>query len=179
MGLHTVSRHDTDRYPLELMNTVLGRGMSSRLFKEVREKRGLAYAVGSGVSLHHDIGLLGVSAGVSPENARETIDCIIHEMDRMAQEPVGDDELAKAKEFRIGNFRLSLESPMSLAQRTGESLLTMGEIEPVEEIVAKLEAVTHEDVQRVAADIVRRDNIAVSVVGPGVEEHEIAELVAA
>jgi predicted Zn-dependent peptidase len=179
MGLHTVSRHDPDRYPLELMNTVLGRGMSSRLFKEVREKRGLAYAVGSGVSLHHDTGLLGVSAGVSPENARETISVISEELRKMADEPVGADELAKAKEFRVGNFRLSLESPMALAQRAGEALLTMGEIESVDEIIRKLEAVQPADIQRVASAMVHADNVAMSVVGPGVEEDEIAELLAA
>ncbi|MEX2238916.1 MAG: pitrilysin family protein [Dehalococcoidia bacterium] len=179
MGLHTISRHDPDRYPLELLNTVLGRGMSSRLFKEVREKRGLAYAVGSGVSLHHDVGLLGISAGVSPENAKETVQCIVEELEKLVDEPVGAGELAKGKEFRVGNFRLSLESPMSLAQRAGESLLTMGEIEPVEEVVAKLEAVNAQDIQRVAADIIRRDNIAISVVGPGIEQAEIAELIAA
>jgi predicted Zn-dependent peptidase len=179
MGLHTVSRHDPERYPLELMNTVLGRGMSSRLFKEVREKRGLAYAVGSGVSLHHDTGLLGVSAGVSPENARETIKVIVDELEKMAGEPVGADELAKAKEFRVGNFRLSLESPMALAQRAGEALLTMGEIEPVEDVIAKLEAVTPDDIQRVAGAVVRTDNVAVSVVGPGVERDEVADLIAA
>lgn len=179
MGLHTVSRHDPKRYPLELMNTILGRGMSSRLFKEVREKRGLAYAIGSGVSLHHDTGLLGVSAGVSPENAKETIRVIVDELKRMADEPVGDDELARAKEFRTGNFKLSLESPMSLAQRTGESLLTTGKIETAEEIVARLEAVTKEDIKSIAAELTDKGNIAVSVVGPGIEEAEVTELLAA
>ncbi|MPZ24207.1 MAG: hypothetical protein GEU28_11855 [Dehalococcoidia bacterium] len=179
MGLHTVSRHDPERYPLEILNTVLGRGMSSRLFKEVREKRGLAYAVGSGVSLHHDTGLLGVSAGVSPENAKETIEVIVQEIRRMADEPVGTDELTKAKDFRVGNFRLSLESPMALAQRAGESLLTTGEIEPVEDVVARLEAVTPDDILRVAAGLADEQNVAISVVGPGVQDAEIAALVAA
>jgi predicted Zn-dependent peptidase len=179
MGLHTISRHNPERYPLEILNTILGRGMSSRLFKEVREKRGLAYAVGSGISLHHDLGLFGISAGVSPENAPETLKVIVQELRKMADEPVGNDELAKAKEFRVGNFRLSLESPMSLAQRAGEALLTMGEIEPVDEVVAKLEAVTPNDLQKVAGDTFHADNIAVSVVGPGVAEEEIGQLLAA
>jgi predicted Zn-dependent peptidase len=97
----------------------------------------------------------------------------------MADEPVGADELAKAKEFRVGNFRLSLESPMALAQRAGEALLTMGEIESVDEIIRKLEAVQPADIQRVASAMVHADNVAMSVVGPGVEEDEIAELLAA
>ena len=115
----------------------------------------------------------------SGENAPETIKVIIEELRKTADEPVGDDELAKAKEFRVGNFRLSLETPMALAQRAGEALLTMGEIEPVDEVVAKLEAVTPADLQKVAGDTFRSDNIAVSVVGPGVAEEEIGQLLAA
>ena len=97
-----------------ILNAVLGRGMSSRLFKEVRERRGLAYSVGSSVSRHSDTGMLGISAGVSPENLREAVTVILDELEKLTQEPVGEDELTKARDYTIGSFRLSLESSMAL-----------------------------------------------------------------
>lgn len=176
LGLRALSRRDPDRYTLQLLNSVLGRGMSSRLFKEVRERRGLAYSVGSSISRHNDTGLLAISAGVSPENLKEAFAVILTELRKLVEEPVGEEELTKARDYTIGNFRLSLETAMALGQRAGESLLTMGEIEPVETVVEELAAVTAADIQRVAARILRGDNLAVSVVGPGASEEELREL---
>jgi len=178
LGLPALPRSDPDRYALMVLNSVLGRGMSSRLFKEVRERRGLAYSVGSAVSRHSDTGLLAVSAGVSPENVPEAVQVILEELEKLTQEPVGDDELTKARDYTIGSFRLSLETPMALGQRAGESLLTLGEIEPVESVVEKLRAVGPEDLIRVARRVLRRERAALSVVGPGVEEEALLEMVA-
>ena len=83
LGLPALPRRDPDRYALMVLNSVLGRGMSSRLFKEVRERRGLAYSVGSSVSRHSDTGMLGVSAGVSPENVREAVRVILEELEKL------------------------------------------------------------------------------------------------
>jgi predicted Zn-dependent peptidase len=174
--MRSVSRTDPDRYPLMILNAVLGRGMSSRLFKEVRERRGLAYSVGSSVSRHADTGMLGISAGVSPENVGEAVRVILAELDKLTQERVGDEELAKARDYTVGSYRLSLESSMALGQRAGESLLTLGEIEPVEEVVDKLRAAGSEDLLRVGQRLLRRDRVALSVVGPGVEEGALEEL---
>lgn len=176
MGLPALSRSDPDRYALMVLNSLLGRGMSSRLFKEVRERRGLAYSVGSSVSRYSDTGMLVISAGVSPEKAAETISVILEELDKLVQERVPDEELARARDYTVGNFRLSLESPMSLAQRAGEALLTMGEIEPIEDVVAKLRAVSAEDLSRVARRILRREKAALALVGPNVEEAPVLEL---
>jgi predicted Zn-dependent peptidase len=176
LALPALSRKDPDRYVLMVLNAVLGRGMSSRLFKEVRERRGLAYSVGSGVSRHADTGLLNVSAGISPENVGEAVKVILAELDKLTQEPVGEGELRKARDYTVGSFRLSLESPMALAQRAGESLLTMGEIEPIESVVEKLRAVTAEDVMRVARRVLVRKKAALAVVGPDVNEDALAEL---
>ena len=175
IGLPALARDDPDRYILMILNAVLGRGMSSRLFKEVRERRGLAYSVGSSVSRYADTGTLGVSAGVSPEKVTEAVPVIMQELEKLAQEPVGADELKKATDYTVGSFRLSLESTMALGQRAGESLLTMGEIEPIEDVVAKLRAVTADEVMRVGQRVVRRERAAIALVGPEASEEELLE----
>jgi predicted Zn-dependent peptidase len=167
IALHALPRKDPDRYPLQVMNTILGRGMSSRLFKEVRERRGLAYSIGSGVSRYNDIGTMSVSAGVTLEHLEEATQVIRDELFKMRDEPVSEEETMKARDFSTGNFRLGLESTMALAQRAGESLLTMGEVEPIEDIVAGINAVTPDDVQRVAARLFHPAGFAMAVVGPG------------
>ena len=167
LALYALPRKDPDRYSLQILNTLLGRGMSSRLFKEVRERRGLAYSVGSGVSRYNDTGTMSVSAGVTLENLEEATKVIRDELFRLRDEPVGDEEMEKARDFSTGNFRLGLESTMALAQRAGESLLSTGEIEPVETVVASMRAVTAADVERVAQRLFRPGGFSMAVVGPG------------
>lgn len=167
IAMYGLARLDPDRYALQIMNTVLGRGMSSRLFREVREKRGLAYSVGSGASRYSDIGTVGVSAGVTLENLEEATQVIRDELFKLRDEQVSPEELEKARDFSTGNFRLGLESTMALAQRAGESLLQTGEIEPVDDVVASLRAVTAADVQRVAQRIFKPGGFSMAVVGPG------------
>jgi predicted Zn-dependent peptidase len=179
LGLRALSRTDPDRYALLILNSILGRGMSSRLFKEVRERRGLAYAVGSGLSRHNETGLLSITAGVSPEKLREATQVIVEEVFRLSGEPVPEEEMARGRDYTVGTFRLSLETSMALAQRAGENLLTTGEIEPIEEVVAKLEAVTADDVMRVARRLFRRDGVSAAAVGPGASQEEMAALLAA
>jgi len=170
LGLPALPRRDPDRYALMILNSILGRGMSSRLFREVRERRGLAYSVGSSVSRYSDTGMLGISAGVSPENLGEAVKVILEELEKLVQERVEVEELTKARDYTVGSFRLSLESSMALGQRAGESLLVLGEIEPIEEVVEKLRAVDADDLVRVAQRLLKRENAVLSVVGPDVEE---------
>lgn len=179
IALYALPRRDPDRYALMVLNTVLGRGMSSRLFKEVRERRGLAYSVGSGVARYNDIGVMNVSAGVTLDNLEETTRVIHEELFRLTTEPVGDDEIEKARDYAIGNFRLSLESTGALAQRAGESLLMLGEIEPVQDVVAAIAAITPADVQRVAQRLFRRGAFAMAVVGPGGDADRLSKILAA
>ncbi len=176
LGLPALSREDPDRYILMILNAVLGRGMSSRLFKEVRERRGLAYSVGSSVSRYSDTGVLGVSAGVSPEKLEEAVSVILQELEKMTEERVGEEEMKKARDYTIGSFRLSLESTMALGQRSGESLLTLGAIEPIETVVEKLREVTADDVLRVAQRVLRRSRAALALVGPELPEESLTEL---
>jgi predicted Zn-dependent peptidase len=176
IGLRAIPRNDPDRYPLTILNNILGRGMSSRLFKEVRERRGLAYSVGSSVSRHLDTGTMSVSMGVTAENMHEAITVSLGELRRLVDEPAPEEELTKARDYAAGSFRLGLESAMSLGQRAGESLLMLGEIEPVDEVVASLKAVTAEDVQRVARRLFRSDNLALAVVGPQADPEALRSL---
>ena len=120
-----------------------------------------------------------IGAGVSPEKVAETTTVIKEELMKLVQEPVGDEELTKARDYTIGSFRLGLETPMALAQRAGDQLLMLGKIEPIDEVVAKLRAVSAKDVQRVAQRLFRNDNFSMSLVGPGADEKELAELLAA
>jgi predicted Zn-dependent peptidase len=167
ISLHALPRKDPDRYPLMVMNTILGRGMSSRLFKEVRERRGLAYSVGSGVARYNDIGTMNISAGVTLDHLEEATEVIRAELFKLRDEAPGQEEVDKARDFSVGNFRLGLESTMALAQRAGESLLMLGEIEPIEDVVASIGAVTPAEVQRVAQRLFKPGGFAMAVVGPG------------
>jgi predicted Zn-dependent peptidase len=176
LGMPALSRIDPDRYALTILNSILGRGMSSRLFKEVRERRGLAYSVGSSVNPHSDTGTLVVSAGVSPENAVEAVEVILQELEKLVQEPVGEAELTKARDYAVGSFRLSLESTMALGQRAGQSLLTLGEIEPIEEVAEKLRSITADDVRRVAARVLVKGKAALALVGPEIDEAAFVEV---
>ncbi|MHB8575766.1 MAG: M16 family metallopeptidase [Dehalococcoidia bacterium] len=170
IGMRSLGRLDPDRFALTILNNVLGRGMSSRLFREVRERRGLAYSVGASTSRYMDTGTFSVSAGVSPEHAVEATKVIFAELGKLLVEPVGEDEMKKARDYAAGSFRLGLESSMSLAQRAGENLLMTGIIEPIDTIVAGLKGVTAADVQRVAGRIFRNDNLALAAVGPQLDE---------
>ena len=153
--------------------------MSSRLFKEVRERRGLAYSIGSSATRYNDTGVMSISAGVSPEKVLETIKVIKEELAKLVEEPVGSEEMTKARDYTVGSFRMSLETPMALAQRAGEQLLMLGKIEPIEETVAQLKAVTAADVRRVAQRLFRSENFAMALVGPKADESELAELLVA
>ena len=177
VGFPSIPRTDPDRYALLILNSILGVGMSSRLFREVREERGLAYSIGSSLTRHSDTGVFTVSAGVSPENVSETVRVILAELEKLVDEPVGQDELVKGRDYTVGSFRLSLETPQALAQRCGENLITMGAIEPVEQVVEKLEAVDIEDVQRVATRIIQPGKATLAAVGPSLNEDELAKLI--
>jgi predicted Zn-dependent peptidase len=176
IGFLAFPRKDPDRYPLMVFNNLLGRGMSSRLFKEVRERRGLAYSVGSSVSRFVDTGVLVISAGVSPENLREATAVIRQELRKLVEEAVSEEEMAKVRDYSVGNFRLGLETSMALGQRAGELLLTMGEIEAIESVVDKLRAVTPDDILRVARRIIQGAKPTLAVVGPGADGEELASL---
>ena len=166
LSLRAISRLDPDRYAMTLMNEVLGGGMTSRLFTEIREKRGLAYSVGSHPTAFDDTGHLSIMAGVTAEHVLETVEVVIDELRKISSEPVNNEELERVREHAVGSFRLSLDAAASWCHRAGGMLISNGTIEPVEETIAGFESVTAADVQRAAQRIVREGNLAAAVVGP-------------
>ena len=148
------------------MNAVLGRGMSSRLFKEVRERRGLAYSVSSGASRLRDIGTLTVSAGVTREHQEEALEVIVGELHRLVDEPVEPGELTRAIDYVAGSLRLSQETARAVGQRYGNQLLMDGELETTEQTVAAIRAITADEVQAVAKRVIGPGDFALAVVGP-------------
>jgi predicted Zn-dependent peptidase len=178
LGLPIFGRDDPDRFAIRIMNDVLGAGMSSRLFREVRERRGLAYSVGSGYGYLADAGVFTVSAGVNRDKLKETISVCLEETENLCNDYVPAEELRKAKDHNIGRFRLSLETAFSLGQRHGELLLTKGEIESIEQVVDQIEAVTADQVRDVARRVIDRKKLHCAVVGPDIDESEIAAAMA-
>ena len=166
LGTRGLSVRDEGRYPLSVLDTILGGGMSSRLFQEVREKRGLAYSVYSFQQSYRDAGLFGVSAGTSPATVQECIDVIVEQLDLIADKGVAESELRLAKEHMKGGLTLSLESTASRMMRLGRSEYNLGRYLTTEEIEQKIEAVTLEEVHALAREIFARENLGLCVLGP-------------
>ena len=179
LALQALPRRDPARYALALLHTVLGRGMSSRLFREVRERRGLAYSIASGVARHRDIGVFSVTAGVTRDRQEEALAVIAAELRRTAAEPIPGPELQRAKDFAAGSFRLSLETPGALGQLFGEQLLRDGELEPPAETVARLRAVGADEVQALARRLFEGRAFALAVVGPSAPADRLDAILAA
>jgi predicted Zn-dependent peptidase len=150
VGGKALARSDPDRYALRIANAVLGDGMSSRLFLEVRERRGLAYDVHSYVSAFHDAGAVVVSAGIDPERTAQALAAILAEVDKLRQSAAPESELRKVKEYLKGRTLLGLEDSASVAQWYATQELLTPELLTPDEAVARIEAVTAADVQRVA-----------------------------
>lgn len=167
-----VCRFDDDKYNLSLLNTILGQGMSSRLFLEVREKRGLAYSVYSYISPLLDTGLMGVYAGVDAEQIEQALQAILEELDKMRQAPVSDDELEKAKEFIKGRLQLQMEDSFSVASWIGRQESLEDRVLSVDEVLQKVDAVTTADIQRVAQRLIRQDKLNLAVIGSFDERQE-------
>ena len=165
LGTRALSYLDPYRYALDLLNTFLGEGMSSRLFLEIREKRGLAYDVHSFSSKHKDAGYFAVYMGVDPKKAEEAVHAAMAELRKIASEPVPDLELVKAKEFTKGRLRLGLEGTNSLATWLCQQELLTGMVKTVEEVVQLFEAVTTEELQRVAQRVLN-EPVQLAVIGP-------------
>ena len=160
-----VSRSDPDRYAVRLLNVILGEGMRSRLFQEVRERLGLAYSVDSYASTLQDTGVLGIYAGVSAAKIEQTIRAVLAQLDLLRQQPVPEDELQKALEFVRGRLALSLEDSFTVAAWYARQQLQGPEVLEPQEVVARFEAVQATDIQRVAQSIFREDRLNLAVVG--------------
>ena len=155
-----------DRYATYVLNTVLGSSMSSRLFQNVREKHGLAYAVSSGLMSYRDAGVLTVYAGCDPAAVSDVIDLVVAELRTLRCDPVPDSELQRAKDHLKGNLVLGLESTTSRMSQLARSELCFGRQIDLSEHLAAIDGVGADDLQRVATDLFSNGSLGATVLGP-------------
>jgi len=181
LGAHGPHREHKDRYAVGVLNVILGGNMSSRLFNEVREKRGLAYSIGSGVKMLQDAGAFIVRAGVDNTKVVDAIGVILKELQKIAQRPAGADEFKRAKDYLLGQMLLGLEDTAEHMFWMGESVLSTNKTETPQEVIKKVKKVTPADVRRVAQSLFAPQGLNLSLVGPikDTQEKEIRRLVGA
>ncbi len=165
LGTGSYPQSHADRYSSYVLNTLLGGSMSSRLFQNVREKRGLAYAVFSGLSAYRDAGTFTIYAGCSNEAVDEVIDLIVEELRGVKQAPVPQPELQRAKDHLKGSLMLSLENTASRMSHLARQEIYFDRQFGLDETLQGIERVTAEDVQRVASDLFRKGSLAATVLG--------------
>lgn len=166
LGFPGISQSDPDRRAMQVFDTVLGGSMSSRLFQEIREERALAYSVGSYSREHHDAGKWVIYGSVEPDKLYECLATVMAELRRALAHGITEQELQQVKEQVKGGILLSLEDTWSIASRNGSHELRYGRVIPVEQVVAEVEAVTREDVLRVARHVLREEAMHLAVIGP-------------
>jgi len=174
VGWRAVHTTHPDKYSLDMLNAVLGEGMSSRLFLELREKRGLAYDVHSYGSNYADAGHLVVYAGFAPQNAAEVLKAIMREVERLRDELVPDVEIERVRDFAKGRLELRLEDTRGVSGWLAGQELFLGRIRSVEEVAAIIDGVTTADMQRVAREYLRPELAYVAAIGPRASLAEIA-----
>jgi predicted Zn-dependent peptidase len=165
VGTNGLSRNDPDRFAFGIVNAALGGGMSSRLFQEIREKRGLAYSVYSYHTMYTEAGLFSVYAGTTPARAEQVLQLVGHELEDLARGGLKPDEFERAKGHVKGSIVLSLEDPGGRMSRLGKSEISHGEILTVDQTLRRIEAVTIEDARRAAARVLSQPK-TLTVLGP-------------
>ena len=174
LGVPSYPIEHPDRYALQMLSAVLGSGMSSRLFLEVRERRGLAYYVHGVNQSYTDAGSLLAQAGVDIKRIDEAIKVIAEQFARLAEEEVGTEELEKSRSLVKGRFVLRTEGPQGLIMYGLNREVLEGKVLEPEELLAKIDEVTAEDVHRVARDLIAGDKLHLAVIGPFEDEEHFA-----
>jgi predicted Zn-dependent peptidase len=170
LGTNSYPQSHDDRYVSYILNTILGGSMSSRLFQNVREKRGLAYAVFSGLSAYRDAGNITIYAGCANDALGEVIDLCVEELRQMKRMPIPDAELRRAKDHLKGSLMLSLENTASRMSHLARQEIYFDRHFGLDETLAGVERVTSADVQRVASDLFANGSLAATLLGPSVPE---------
>jgi predicted Zn-dependent peptidase len=165
IGAPCPSMASDDRYVVHVLNSILGGGMSSRLFQSVREDRGLVYTIFSAVNPYRDCGYLTIYAGTAPENLKATIDATMTEVRKLREELVSAVELQRHKDQLKAGLMLNLDSTSSRMSSLAQQEITFGDFIAPDEIIAQVNLVTAEDVQRLAAEIFQTDSLAVTLLG--------------
>lgn len=169
LGFRIFGRHDPRRYAMKVLSVVLGENMSSRLFQVVREKHGLAYSVSSSFTLFAETGAIVICAGLERAHGGRALALIAREVRRLKDDLVGPRELARAREYILGQLRLSLETPSSQMMWIGENLVSYGRNITAEEAADAVRAVTARDVQALAREFLSGARMSLSVVSPELE----------
>jgi len=165
IGMRAFGRNDPDRYALTLLHIILGGNMSSRLFREVREKRGLAYEIGTSVKKLHDTGAFMISAGLDNRNIAKTLDIIMKELRRIRSVYVGKGEFERAREFYRGQMLLGLEDTIDQMLWMGEHLSSNDKIPTPQEVVRRISSLTIDDIKRVAGRVLDNSRLNMSLIG--------------
>ncbi len=176
LGTKGISITDPRRYAYSMMNTILGGNMSSRLFQEIREQRGLAYSVYSFISSYVDTGMFGAYAGVNPNNACKSTELILKEISRLKQMRVDPNELKDAKEHTKGNIMLASESNDNQMVRLAQNEIHFGRYIPLEKIVNNIESVTQDDILHLAESLFQKGRFALTILGPVTHENDFNDI---
>ena len=173
LGFEGIGYDDPDSYALAVLSSALGGGAASRLFQEVREKRGLVYAIETFMTCYEQCGIFGLYAGTGPETVEELLVVICHELARAALEPMDEKEIARARNQIKASQLMALESTSARAERAARQLHVFGRVLPVDEVAARIDAVSADDLCRVAVRVLR-SRPTLSAIGPiqGLPEYE-------
>ncbi len=165
-----------DESALAVLSTILGGGMSSRLFLEVREKRGLAYSVHSWVERYPDTGYFAVQAGVEHGKLEKTVSTILAEFRKIKKTKVSNAEMKKAKNYIKGTLALALETSDEIAGHAATSIINIGRVRPLEEIIKGIDAVSTDDIQRVACDLLQTPKLNLAIIGPHLNKEKFTSI---
>jgi predicted Zn-dependent peptidase len=174
LGAPGLARHDERRFALRVLDNVFGGTSSSRLFQEVRERRGLAYAVYSFTSAYQDTGQVGLYVGTRPDNVAEALSVVSSELARLREEPATPDELERAKENLKGRVVLALESTGARMNRLGSELLAGMPLLSLDETVERIDAVSHEDLVGLVEELWAPERLSAAGIGPEEDRFEEA-----
>ena len=166
LGFRALSSKDPERFSIDLFNIFLGEGMCSRLFTELREKRGLVYEISSLVEHFRDTGSLIINLSVEPRNVEEALKVLFYELGRIREGDVCDDELERAKEYGKGRLLLRMEDTRAISSWGGGQELLVGYIKEVPEVLDIVERITWDDIKRVIDRVIRKENLCLAYVGP-------------
>lgn len=176
LSFRGIGAHDPRRYAVSLLHILLGGNMSSRLFQELRERRGLCYSVSTALSTHSDCGAFEISLGLDGEKVEKALGLILKECDRISEKGPSKAELRRACDYSIGTSRMALERASTQNYRLGTALLTYGKIVPPEQVYERLTKVTSEEIRKVASQVLNRRTLCLAMVGPGPSREELKEL---
>jgi predicted Zn-dependent peptidase len=172
LGFLAYETNHKDYYVLALLSIILGGNMSSRLFNEVREKRGLAYSISSGIKSLNDTGVFMINAGVDNAKIVDALGLVLKVLAKTAADGVKEDEFKRAQEYYMGQFLLGLEDTMSQMLWMGGVIISNDEVKTMADVIKKIKAVTRADIKRVASEILDPKRLNVAIIGPMSEDQQ-------